>query len=72
MVETAADVDKNINQTSAHDQTPQNESATVKGGYDRDQVRQEGTLELTIKKGALTGEELPQFTQSYISIECQD
>ena len=59
MVETAADLDNPINHNSAHDQTPHNESATEKGGYDTDQVQQEGTLELTIKKADLTGEQLP-------------
>ena len=33
--------------------------------------RQEGTLELTIKRAELTGEELPRFTQSYVFISCQ-
>lgn len=33
--------------------------------------RQEGTLELTILKAELTGEPLPQFTQSYVCVTCQ-
>lgn len=32
--------------------------------------RQEGTLELTILKAELTGEPLPQFTQSYVIVAC--
>jgi len=30
----------------------------------------EGTLELTILKAELTGEPLPQFTQSYAIVAC--
>ncbi len=63
MVETRVAVD-NATAKSGDDKAlvVHNGEAITKGGYARDQQMQEGTLELTIKKADLTGEELPQFT----------
>ena len=47
---------------------------TIQNGHEQEPAqisRREGTLELTILKAELTGEQLPQFTQSYVCVSCQ-